>query len=118
MPGDTVRRYYVWLPVLATDDLQAAKAAAIQVNDPGALHFWDANLTFSRHMGSALNIGPSNAPDGTTTVGIAWDVYLLYERGNQDVEKPGFWMHQLDVRSVPRLDPAVLAARAQGMLRD
>jgi hypothetical protein len=88
------------------------------MNDPGALHSWDADLTFARHMGSALAIGPSNTPDGTTTLGIAWDVYLLYGRGDQEIEKPGFWMHQLDVETAPRFDPTVLAARAQEMLRD
>jgi hypothetical protein len=51
-------------------------------------------------------------------LGIAWDVYLLYGRGDQEIEKPGFWMHQLDVETSPRFDPAVLAARAQEMLRD
>jgi hypothetical protein len=84
------------------------------MNDPGALHSWDADLTFAQHMGSALAIGPSNTPDGTTTLGIAWDVYLLYGRGDREIEKPGFWMHQLDVETAPRFDPR--RRRAQEML--
>lgn len=56
------------------------------------------------------------------TPGPAWDVYLLFPRGarwNADLPpRPNFWMHQLSgVTDAPRLDPAVLKAHVEEMLR-
>jgi hypothetical protein len=68
-------------------------------------------------MASALGIAEANAPDGTQTRRIAWDVYLLYPRGSAAIERPEFWMHQLDTSLAPRLDTAVLFERVRALLR-
>lgn len=56
------------------------------------------------------------------TPGPAWDVYLLFARGTRWIgatpPKPAFWMHQMGgVTDAPRLNPDVLRARVDRLLR-
>lgn len=103
--------------MLPADDLAAAESAAGQTADPAAQHYWDAGLHLSRHLGGALGIGHSRAPTGEEAYGLAWDVYLLYGKGLQELEQPAFWMHQLGLDFAPALDPAALAAKARELAR-
>jgi hypothetical protein len=103
-PG--VRCYYVWLPVLPGDSAEGASWNEISMKRRGVRHYWDPELAFSRHMASALRL-KAEPP------GIAWDMYLLYPRGDVALETPEFWMHQLDTEQGPRLDVAVLETRVR-----
>jgi hypothetical protein len=112
-----LRCYYVWLPVLRADVHEAAAKNAGKMENPRASHYWDEGLRLAHHMASALGVAEANAPDGTQTRRIAWDVYLLYQRDATTIERPAFWMHQLDTNLAPRLDTAVLFERVRALLR-
>lgn len=86
------------------------------MNRRRARHYWDPELRFAQHMGSALGIGRVNPRNGQPTEGIAWDSYLLYPRGPAAIETPSFWMHQLGIDSAPTLDPATLQAEVRRLL--
>ena len=75
----------------------------------GVRHYWDPDLAFSRHIASALELV-------AIPPGIAWDMYLLYPRGDVSIERPDFWMHQLNTTQAPRLDVPTLEARVRQLL--
>lgn len=93
------RCYYVWTPILAADSEAAARYNEGAMQQRGARHYWDPDRSFERHMAVALGLD------------VAWDLYLLYPRGDPAIEQPDFWMHQLDTDKAPRLDPEVLKNR-------
>jgi hypothetical protein len=47
---------------------------------------------------------------------VAWDLYLLYPRGDPSLEQPVFWMHQLETALAPRLEPTALHERITELL--
>jgi hypothetical protein len=100
----------VWVPVLPADSAEGASWNEISMKRRGVRHYWDPELAFSRHMASA--VGLRAKPEG-----VAWDMYLLYPRGDAALEEPEFWMHQLDTKQAPRLDVGVLEERARVLLR-
>ena len=90
-PG--LRVYTVWVPIMAEDSADTARAAAARLDDPRVSHFWDEGGALSRAMGSALRL-PGTRGDS----GVAWDIYLLYPPGphwSDPAPRPAFWMHQL-----------------------
>jgi hypothetical protein len=110
--GETgVRAYIVWTPILDGDDRAAARRAARQLG--GRAHYWDAGARLGRALGAVLGVPEEEG-------GVAWDVYLLYDRGRRwrgRPPAPSFWMHQLPgVKNAPRLDPAGLRERLRELL--
>jgi hypothetical protein len=90
--------------MLASDDRNAALAAARRFSAPRAAHYWDSGRDLSRQMATTLGIDTKRrAAPGDESPG-AWDVYLAYRRGNGNIAQPDFWMHQLAVEHAPRLD--------------
>jgi len=116
MPDAELRAYYVWVPMLPSDDKAAAIAAAQRFAEPRATHYWDGERHFARHMALALHIDqrPSAAPGDAPE--FAWDIYLAYGCGEKRIDRPDFWMHQLAVAHAPRLDAAVWHERVGRML--
>jgi hypothetical protein len=116
MPDFDLRAYYVWVPMLPSDDAEAAGEASRRFAEPRATHYWDRDRLLSRRMAKALDIDtrPSAAPDDDAT--FAWDVYLAYRGRNGDVTRPDFWMHQLAVQHAPRLDSDEWQRRITEML--
>jgi hypothetical protein len=103
MPDAELYAYFLWVPMLPGDNEQAALAASQRFAEPRATHYWDLERHLARRMGRALGIGPRESmTDGK--IGLAWDVYVAYRRGTKNMEKPDFWMHQLEVKHAPRLD--------------
>ena len=104
MPTADLCAYYVWVPMLPSDDRNAALAAAHRFSAPRAAHYWDSRRHFSRRMAMTLGIDTrrSTAPGDESP--FAWDVYLAYRRGNVDIAQPDFCMHQLTVEHAPRFD--------------
>src|SRR3989442_1428194 len=89
---DRLRAYYVWLPMLPTDDVPAAEQAAAHFVERRARHYWDGEKHLARRLGSALGVDP------------AWDLYLAHASGDVDVVAPRFWMHQLPIEHGTRLN--------------
>ncbi len=112
--GD-LRTLIAWVPMLQPDDATAAGAAARSF--PNAAHFWDGERRLAAAMGRALAITAKESIAVEGSHGLAWDVYLAYARGDQDLLQPRFWMHQLAVTHAPRLDPDEFRRRVKRLLR-
>ena len=112
-----LRLSYVWAPMLPPDDRAAAEAAAERFAEPRAAHYWDGERQLAQRLGESLGISAQESLAAGSGSGLAWDVYLAYERGESDLFKPNFWMHQLGVTHAPRLDTAAFRQRVEGLLR-
>lgn len=102
--------YAVWVPELGAQRSNVQAGASI-VPDRRVRDYWDPDETLGRAYQQMLQ-----------TPGRAWDVYLLFQRGVRWKAhlppQPDFWMHQLGgVTNAPRLDPKVLRAQVEKMLR-
>jgi hypothetical protein len=75
----------VWLRILRRDLPSALPAARRTLSDARVRHFWDPAALSGRWFAKILPL---------TIGGPAWDVYLLYRRGQPWGEAPAFWMHQ------------------------
>ncbi len=123
-PNPDLRVRYVWAPVLPPDDRAAAEAAVerfAEARPDGrpsgrAVHYWDGERRLAQRLGKALGISAKESIGVEGGSGLAWDVYLAYERGAADLFSPKFWMHQLGVAHSPRLDAAAFRAQVQGLL--
>lgn len=87
-PQATLNVFVVWVPMLATDGIDAAEEVAGLISDVRAVHFFDS----TRRIGGAIaaSVGGVDA--------VAWDTYLCYRPGPTWVEAPpppDRWMHQL-----------------------
>jgi hypothetical protein len=98
------RCYFVWLPVLPADSEPAAVYNEAALKARRGRHYWDSEKRFSERIAAAMDVP------------LAWDMYLLYPRGDVTIDQPTFWMHQIDTDKAPRLDVDVLAERALGLL--
>jgi hypothetical protein len=94
----------VWIEMLQTDDLEAARAIAATFSDPRVRHFHDPRA--SRRAGAAFGrrlLAPGRP---------AWDVYLFFDRDagwrGDEAPKPVAWWHQLGAQH--GADPSRLAA--------
>ena len=112
VPHPDLRLRYVWVPVLPPDNIDAARAAAEGLTEPRAAHYWDGERRLAQRLGESLGITAQQS-----LAGLAWDVYLAYERSESDLFRPSFWMHQLGVTHAPRLDTAAFRRRVEGLLR-
>jgi hypothetical protein len=100
LPDRDFRVYCVWVPVLLADNEAAAAYNEISMKRRRLRHYWDSQQLLAKHLAKQLGIP------------LAWDVYCLYPRGDMELEKPAFWMHQLDTDFAPRLDVGVLRDKA------
>lgn len=109
------RLYIVWLPVLETDTMQAAERVQGRLPADDRLgHFWDHDLRLSYAYHRVLQLG--QRPRRRR---VAWDIFLLYGAGivwHESPPVPEFWMHQLFLEDVPKLDAAVLRQQLEQRL--
>ncbi|MGH7755930.1 MAG: hypothetical protein ACREM8_06565 [Vulcanimicrobiaceae bacterium] len=100
--------YVVWTPELNAT-LAATRGASALIDDRRTHHYWDGENVSGVAFERVLQTGEP-----------AWDVYLAYARGIRwtgDLPpKPTYWMQQLGMRDVPRLDGATLAERVRALL--
>ncbi len=124
MPHPDLRVRYVWVPVLPPDDEAAARAAVKRFAEQRpdgrpsgrAVHYWDGERQLAQQLGKALGISAEESVPEEGGSGLAWDVYLAYERGTAGLTGPKFWMHQLGVTHAPRLDAAAFRERVACLL--
>ncbi len=116
VPHPGLRVHYVWAPVLPPDDRAAAEAAAERLAEPRARHYWDGERRLAQRLGESLGISAKESLGVEGGAGLAWDVYLAYERGASDLFRPAFWMHQLGVTHAPRLDAAAFRRQVEELL--
>ena len=99
--GDSLRLYVVWVPMLGATEAFVPEATRM-LDDPRALHFWDAEGFFVSAFERVLGL---QRP--------AWDLYLLYppgERWQAELPPPPTrWMQQHGGADDGRLDEARLA---------
>ena len=109
------RLYILWLPVLANDTLQATAAVRARLPaDNRVMHFWDRDLIVSRAYHGVLQLGQRQRRHR-----VAWDLFLLYGAGivwTDAPPVPGFWMHQLFLDDVPKLDVAALKRHLEQLI--
>ena len=116
LPLAELRLLYVWVPMLPADDMGTGGAAAERFAEPRALHYWDGERHLARHLARALGIGAAESLAAAHGVGSAWDVYLLFGRGQTELTRPAFWMHQLGVTHAPRLDAVEFRKQVEALL--
>ena len=116
MPNADLCAYYVWVPMLSSDNEPAARASAQRFDERRAIHYWDADRRLSRRMAKALAINTRRSAVTGDEPAFAWDIYLAYAKGSSDVAAPDFWMHQLAVDHAPRLDASEWRRRIDGLL--
>lgn len=116
MPHTNLRAHFAWVPVLPPDSLAEAEAVAAKIADPRASHYWDGERELARRLAESLGISAKESLGIEGGPGLAWDVYAAYRRGNADLARPDFWMHQLAVKHAPRLDAGEFRQRVERLL--
>jgi hypothetical protein len=106
------RLYILWLPVLEADTPHAAEQVQVRLPADDRLgHFWDHDLRLSRAYHRVLQLGLRSKRHR-----VVWDVFLLYGAGivwDDMPPVPEFWMHQLFLEDVPKLDATVLRGQLE-----
>src|SRR5947208_14913392 len=97
-----LRAYYVWVPMLPSDDRNAGLAAARRFSEPRAAHYWDSGRHLSKRMATTLGIDTRRSAVPGDESPFAWDGYLGYRRGDSGIAQAGFWMHQRAVALATR----------------
>jgi hypothetical protein len=105
--------HVVWVPVLKGDTPDAAQdSARLFGNTVQAAHYWDVDRALSSRYFDLLGLEAR----GRT---VAWDLYLIYERGARwtaEPPMPKVWLQQLLLDDVPELDRSVLVSQLRQML--
>jgi hypothetical protein len=134
---DDVRVYAVWLPILKTDTAERVAQAMRRLSDSRVLHFWDGRAEFADKysrvlrleadlqgwtMGSIFSrlVAAYNCSLQYRGPSPAWDVYLLFGRTAQwegEPPAPDFWMHQLKLLKLNRLNGPKFAGEVKRLLR-
>lgn len=108
--SEKLRGVIVWIPMLASDNLEAANERKTKFSDPRLIQFWDQDRIFGQLLSQMLHLKES----------IAWDVYLVYppnHSGDREFPPmPIFWMHQLNEEPTLFLDPPRLKEYIQTVL--
>lgn len=112
----TFRLYIVWLPVLDTDSLKAAENIRQRLpTDSRMVHFWDCDLIVSVTYHCLLGLR-----QGRRHHRVAWDIFMLYRpeiMWGEMPPMPDFWMHQLFLDNVPKLEVNTLKHQLDQILR-
>ncbi|MEW6207835.1 MAG: hypothetical protein AB1631_05670 [Acidobacteriota bacterium] len=110
IPDDRFAAYIVWLPMIRTDNRDAAVTRSTEFADKRLSYFWDGDRMTGKLWQKVLNFSAT-----------AWDIYFLYgaeTRWEKEPSLPEFWMHQLGVAQgmAPMLNQEEFEAEARKML--
>ena len=101
----------IWTPMVATDNLTAARIRETKLTDARVRHYWDPDRILGQLVSRTLNLNASTA----------WDVYLVYlpnHPWNKELPPvPRFWMHQLDEEPTLLLNPPRLKQYVQTVIK-
>ncbi len=107
---EDLRAYIIWMPVLRSDNHEAAEDLANEFHDDRVTFFWDEEQYTGNIWREVLNLNRR----------LAWDVYFLYGKNmkwENTPSVPDFWMHQLGgVTIAPTLDKKLFINRLQKLL--
>ena len=108
-----IRVHVVWEPILPTDRASTVPAATRLLPDARATHYWDPDLGLADALRVPLEIEH----------GVAWDVYLLYDRTSrwppEGPTPPTDFQHQLHgMPESSRLDATKLNAKLLELLSE
>lgn len=101
MKDQDVAVYAVWLPVLGIDSKASLPMATKSFSDPRVHQYWDGKAELGDSFSPILKAD-----------GVAWDVYLLYDRSAEWKDKPPTPVYIMDKIGLPDgrpLDGAELA---------
>ena len=93
--------YAVWVPILGIDSKASLPHATKRFSDTRVRQYWDAKAELSQAYSPILRAD-----------GVAWDVYLLFDRGVEWKDKPPvpvFVMNKIDLPNGKNLDGDELA---------
>ena len=82
--------FIVYLPMLRTDDRDAAVERLKDWDDDRFMFYWDGDREIAQAFGKTLEM-PARHP-------VAWDIYFLFDREakwKDGAPMPDYWMHQL-----------------------
>lgn len=83
MPGQPLRAFLVWEPVIATDRGAPGSAVLARAPDPRVQQFWDADTVLSRTWQPVLRQAavPVVGKESLVTGKTVWDVVAVCEPG-------------------------------------
>lgn len=99
--------YAVWLPVLGIDSRASLPQATRRFTDTRVQQYWDAKAELGESFSPILKAD-----------GVAWDVYLLYDRAAEWRDKPPapvFIMDKIGLPDGKPLDGAELARQLNAL---
>lgn len=99
--GEDIAVYAVWLPILGIDSKASMPMATRQFSDPRVHQYWDGEAELAK------SYSPIVKADG-----VAWDVYMLFDRNAEWKDKPPAPVYLMDKIGLPTgrpLDGAELA---------
>ena len=86
--------YAVWLPVLGIDSKASLPMATRRFTDPRVRQYWDGKAELGNAYALILKAD-----------GVAWDVYLVYDRSAEWKEKPPAPVYLMDKIGLPDSRP-------------
>lgn len=105
-----LRVFMVWLPISPGDDRAAAEGSASHITDPRVTHLLGADLVLTEVFKEPVGLEE----------GMAWDLFLLYDKGalwGETPPVPSSYMHQRLKLPIERtLDARVLADEVRALL--
>lgn len=131
-----VRVYAVWLPILKTDSADRVAHAMGRLPDSRVRHFWDNRAELAGKYSHVLGleadlqgwissifsrlVAAYNCSLHYSGPSPAWDVYMLFGQTAQwkgEPPAPDFWMHQLKLLKLNRLNGPKFASEVKRLLR-
>ena len=108
LPGQDVKVYSVWVPILPSDAKVTVGRATKRLDEPRVSHWWDGDNVLTQGYAPVLGIDDQ-----------AWDVYLLYDKDAEwgdTPPKPTYWQEQLGISKETQLDGPKLTAEIKKLL--